>query len=157
MGDPDFQITFDTSAPSNNMMLGVAHGYPALGTTEFKLTKFKPPSTFTLAGSTLPFPVKSSAISRRMTLGDLNEVGSTYRQSGWDNLGNRLIENHNLDSMLAAFDDANSVMEMEAQHAMELAPRPLVTACKATEEAFDRENPNKFLAAYLNDLRQCGV
>jgi hypothetical protein len=59
--------------------------------------------------------------------------------------------------MLAAFDDANSIMEMEAKHAKKFAPEHLVRACKVTEQAFEKEKPQSFLAAYADDLKRCMV
>lgn len=163
-GDEEFQITFDTSNPSTRMAMGEAYGYPLFGPASFDLAKFKPPSSYLHANSTIPFPIKSSAISTQLTIGDLNSICSATRQSGWDPLANLMLTNHNLDSILAGIDDANSIAEIAIAQAesvsvrqpLQLIPVELARLCAAVEQAFSKPDPVSFLRAYGSDIKAMG-
>lgn len=147
-GEQDFQITFDTSNPSQVMAFGQMYGHPLItpdghnAPGRFGHTTFKTPASADHSpGDTRSIPIKSSRISEHLTIGDLCAVPSPGRNSAWDAVAEAIVVNHNLNAMLAAFDEANSILEMPSSFAVQLAPSRIVTAYNVLRKAFSHNNP----------------
>ncbi|WP_159826980.1 hypothetical protein, partial [Novosphingobium sp. TCA1] len=147
-GEQDFQITFDTSNPSQVMAFGQMYGRPRItpdsGGKEgaFVHTTYKTPTSADHSqNDQRSLPIKSSRISERLTIGDLCAHPSAGRNSAWDALAEAIVVNHNLDAMLSAFDEANSILEMPSHYAAQLAPSRIVTAYNVLRTAFRHNNP----------------
>lgn len=130
LGDDQFLITFDTSTPSEMVKNGDAYRYARMDKASFTIPPFKPPSLHDNAGTDTPFPVLSSAIAERMKVSDLC-VPSSARQHGWDTLGNELLINHNIESLLRGIDEANSALELPRGWQDEFAPPHVILAYNA--------------------------
>lgn len=141
-GEEAFQITFDTSNPSQLMSYGRLYGRPRITGDDFMLPAYDiPRSNNHSVGSTLGIPIKSSRISERVTIGDLCAVPSASRNSAWDSLATGIVTHHNLDAMLSAFDEANSIMELPSKFAANLAPIHIVKCYQALRAAFQHSDP----------------
>ena len=147
-GEQDFQITFDTSNPSQVMVFGLMYGHPIItpdsGDTpgRFSHTTFKTPASADHSkNDPRSLPIKSSRISERLTIGDLCAEPAPGRNSAWDAIARSIVVNHNLDAMLSAFDEANSILEMPSAFAVQLAPSRIVTAYNVLRGAFRHKNP----------------
>jgi hypothetical protein len=128
--DEDFLITFDTSSPTQMTARGFAYGYANLRPDNFSMTSFKPPSLNELAATDALFPLASSEIARRVTINDLASPSSN-RQHGWDTLGNEIVTNHNIESLLRGIRDANSVLEAPEGWQDDSAPTCVIRAYNA--------------------------
>lgn len=140
LADDAFQITFDTSTPSTLMMAGKMFGYADLSPTSFTMSIFAPPSDHVHAGWPSPFPVKSSRISEGLLVSDLCTPVAT-RQHGWDVLGQEIVINHNVESLLRGIDDANSIMELPSAWAVAHAPIHVIRAYRAIRAMFEYPDP----------------
>jgi hypothetical protein len=140
LGDDDLLITFDTSTPAHLMTNGLVFGYPNISPRSFAMSVLKPPSGHVHMGWDTPFPVTSSRISEYLLISDLCVPAAT-RQSGWDQLGNEIVINHNHESLLRGIDDANSVMEMPSAWSSKLAPDHIIKAYRALRTMFDHADP----------------
>lgn len=149
--DDALQITFDTSTPSTLMSNGQMLGYPDLSPTTFTMSVFAPPSGHIHASWPTPFPVKSSRISERLLISDLCDPAPT-RQHGWDVLGNEIVTNHNVESLLRGIDDANSVVELPSAWAAAHAPVHIVRAYRALKTMFAHSDPLAHVKAYRADF-----
>ena len=151
LNDDLLQITFDTSSPSKMVLAGFAYGHPLLSPTEFKIAMFKPPSGHVHAGSSYRFPIASSRLAEKMTIGDLC-VASPSRQHGWDHLGGEMVVHHNVEAMFRAIEDANSVLEMPTAAASQMAPGHVVRAYNALRSMFRFTNPLGHLKRHKADF-----
>ena len=151
LADDALQITYDTASPSKMAMAGQAYGYPAFSSSSFQIGSFKPPSAHVHAGSAYSWPIASSRIGEVMTVGDLS-VSAATRQHGWDTLGNEMVVNHNIESMLRAIEDANAILEMPTAQAAQLAPDYLVRAYNATRTMFKYSSPLAHLTRFRADF-----
>jgi hypothetical protein len=128
--DDDLLITFDTASPSEMAAFGWAYRYARIDQSSFSMVPFKPPSFHANAGHDTPFPVRSSRLGTLMMVGEICSP-SGNRQHGWDTLGNEMIINHNIESLLRGIDDANSALELPLGWQDEFAPQPVILAYNA--------------------------
>ena len=78
---------------------------------------------------------------------------SGNRQNGWDTLGNELVTNHNIESLLRGIDDANSVMELPPGYQTDFAPPVLIRAYNALRTMYEfPRDPLGHLARFKADL-----
>jgi phosphohistidine swiveling domain-containing protein len=98
-------------------------------------------------GSAVPFPFRSSAIGRKLTVGDLCVGVDNVKQSSWDSWTAVLVTHHNLNSLLDAFVTANAIMDMgltapsTVVEAEQHAPAWLVGAVRVVHRVFDAKDP----------------
>ena len=151
LADDEFLITFDTSTPSTLMSTGQMLGYANLSPLTFTMSVFAPPSRHIHATWPSPFPVKSSRISEKVLISELCDPAPT-RQHGWDTLGNEIVTNHNIESLLRGIDDANSVMELPSAWAADHAPAHIIRAYRALKTMFTHSDPLAHVKAYRTDF-----
>jgi hypothetical protein len=146
-GQQDFQITFDTSNPSQTTKFGRLYGHPnikpdSIHAGEFAHRAYATPSHSDYStADKRSLPIKSSRISETLTIGDLCAAPAISRNSPWDRLAQGLVTHHNLDAMLRAFDEANSILELPTKYSVELAPVHVVQCYQALRTAFRFPDP----------------
>lgn len=146
-GQQDFRITFDTSNPSQTTKFGKLYGHPSITPDRVQAGEFAhrtyatPSHSDYSTADTRSLPIKSSRISEKLTIGDLCAAPAISRNSPWDRLAQGLVTHHNLDAMLRAFDEANSVMELPTQYSVKLAPVHVVQCYQALRTAFQHPDP----------------
>lgn len=109
---PNFRVTFDTSSPSQMMMRGKGYGGFIADGKQFSIAARPLPDSYVYRGSALPFPFTDSAVGRLLTLGDLCVAPGHVKAGAWDELSNAIVTNHNLERMLAAFEQANRLADL---------------------------------------------
>lgn len=142
---PEFVVTFDTSTVSQQMLRGRAMTYVDIrpdedGGGKFSFHAFKPPARNEMHDPHIRFPFGSSAISDLAVVGDLYQP-TTAGVRSWDALSREIIINHNLDSMLKGYDEANNVMELGLADAVAIAPQHVAQCYWALREAFKYADP----------------
>jgi len=112
LGLPDFRITFDTSSPS--MLMANLKGVDGLTATPERLTlaQVYMPSDGAYRGKSEPFPFRSSAVGKLLSLGDLCASSSHVKGGAWDTFTEAMIVNHNIDGMLTGFEKACALADL---------------------------------------------
>ena len=154
-GEAGFQITFDTSNPSQQMAFGRLVGRPRIakdrGTVsgDFVMTSFQTPThTDHSPSDPRSLPIKSSRISERLTIGELCAYPNPGKSSAWDTLAEAIIVHHNLDATLAAIDEANSILEMPSVFAQQIAPTRIIRAYEVLRSIFQQPDPVSYARSY---------
>ncbi len=149
LGLPTFRITFDTSSPSQMMMRGKGYGGLVADGKQFSIATRPLPDSYAYRGSPLPFPFAESSVGRLLTLGDLCVAPGHVKAGAWDELSNSMVTNHNLERMLAAFEQANRLADLapaiggDAGRGFQgdYLPAGLVNTLAAVRRVFDATDP----------------
>ncbi len=149
LGLPDFRITFDTSSPSQMMMRGKGYGGLVADGKQFSIATRPLPDSYIYNGSALPFPFLESRVGRLLALGDLCVAPGHVKAGAWDELSNAMVTNHNLERMLAAFEEANRLAELAPAIGSnagrgfqgDYLPPGLVSVLAAVRRVFDASDP----------------
>lgn len=151
--DDGFLITFDVSSPSVMIANGLAFGFPSLSPSAFGMTYWRPPSVVDPKHAGDRWPILSSSIGSLMTRGDIcvAKPGS-LAQTAWDEVSETMLILHNVHSLLAGIDMANSVLELPAADAAALAPDYVVNSYHALRDACRKADPWSYLRQYRGDL-----
>lgn len=111
-GLSELRITFDTATPSHLMSYNKVAGTLQASPRGFSVSSPIAPCNGVHIGSTTLFPWPESAIGKRLTVGDLCVPNPTGKDA-WDHLSGAMVVNHSIDRLLAAFEQACRIAELD--------------------------------------------
>lgn len=147
-------ITYDTSAPfrqafENYQVYGDARYTPK----SFTCAMHKSPRSRFYFESELPFPYNTSAVSAKLTCGDMCINNKPIQKHAWDTLSAVLASNHNLDTLTRSMRRAHQLMELERGDAAQHIPLWLLEMKDVVPEILRSETPGRLLSQHKRALQ----
>lgn len=148
-------FTFDTSTPFRQAMQNYqAFGYPKFNPNSLTVPMYKAPRSREYFGSKLPFPYQTSAISRRLTCGDLCVKNENIQSHAWDTLSGVLVANHNIDTAIQCMDQARLLFALEREEAERHLPSWLLNLKEVIPKILQTEEAGALLKRHKEDLQK---